>query len=122
MPPINVPVPTQIVWASHHRATAREASFVLFDVIASKQKVTQFHVINRAGSLPSREQPAAFRYIVVSFGEGVRQEKAQMAARQSAAYAPVNPAVGHGQTRRHYIMMAENTADRPKRPRRGRRR
>ena len=80
MPPINVPVPTQIVWASHDRATTREASFVLFDVISGKQKATQFHVINHAGSLPFREQPAAFHHIVASFGEGVRQEKAQMAA------------------------------------------
>ncbi len=75
-----VPVPTQIVWASHDPATTREAGFVLFDVISSKQKTTQFHVINRAGSLPFREQPAAFHHIVASFGQGVRQERAQAAA------------------------------------------
>ncbi|MGB7099862.1 MAG: hypothetical protein WBD95_14000 [Xanthobacteraceae bacterium] len=57
MLPINVPVPTQIVWASHDPATTREAGFVLFDVISGKQKATQFHVINRAGSFPFREQP-----------------------------------------------------------------
>jgi 2-hydroxy-6-oxonona-2,4-dienedioate hydrolase len=75
-----VQVPAQIVWASHDPATTREAGFVLFDVISAKQKATQFHVINRAGSLPFREQPAAFHHIVASFGEGVRQEKSQIAA------------------------------------------
>lgn len=75
-----LPVPTQIVWASHDAATTREAGFVLFDVIAAKQKAAQMHVINRAGSLPFREQAAAFHHIVASFGEGVRQEKAHMAA------------------------------------------
>jgi len=69
-----VTMPAQIVWASHDPATTREAGFVLFDVISAKQKATQFHVINRAGSLPFREQPAAFHHIVASFGEGVRQE------------------------------------------------
>jgi len=75
-----VAVPTQIVWASHDPATTRDAGLVLFDVISAKQKTTQFHVINRAGSLPFREQPAAFHHIVASFSEGVRQEKAQVAA------------------------------------------
>jgi hypothetical protein len=59
--------------------TTREAGFVLFDVISAKQKATQLQVINRSGSLPFREQPAAFHHIVASFGEGVRQEKRQIA-------------------------------------------
>ena len=75
-----LPVPAQIVWASHDPATTREAGFVLFDVISAKQKAAQMHVINRTGSLPFREQAAAFHHIVASFGEGVRQEKAHMAA------------------------------------------
>ncbi len=75
-----LPVPTQIVWASHDPATSREAGFVLFDVISAKQKAAQMHVINRAGGLPFREQAAAFHHIVASFGEGVRQEKAHLAA------------------------------------------
>jgi hypothetical protein len=50
------------------------------DVISVKQKATQFHIVDRAGSLPFREQPAAFHRIVASFGEGIRQEQARMAA------------------------------------------
>jgi 2-hydroxy-6-oxonona-2,4-dienedioate hydrolase len=75
-----LPVPTQIIWASHDPATTREAGFVLFDVISAKQKAAQMHVINRAGSLPFREQAAAFHHIVASFGEGVRREKPHVAA------------------------------------------
>ena len=72
-----VAVPVQIVWASHDPATTPEAGFVLFDAISAKQKAAQFHVINRAGSLVFREQPAAFHHVVSSFGRGVRNEKAR---------------------------------------------
>jgi pimeloyl-ACP methyl ester carboxylesterase len=75
-----VQVPTQIVWANNDSAAIREGGFVLFEAIAAKQKATHMHVINRAGSLPFREQPAAFHHIVASFGEGVRLEKPQAAA------------------------------------------
>jgi pimeloyl-ACP methyl ester carboxylesterase len=74
-----VQVPVQIVWASHDPTTTREAGFVLFDTIAAKQRASQFHVINRAGSLVFREQAAAFHHIVASFGGGVRDEKTHAA-------------------------------------------
>jgi 2-hydroxy-6-oxonona-2,4-dienedioate hydrolase len=74
-----VQVPVQIVWASHDPVTTREAGFVLFDTIAAKQRASQFHVINRAGSLVFREQPSAFHHVVASFGRGVRDEKAHAA-------------------------------------------
>lgn len=74
-----VEVPVQIVWASHDPVTTREAGFVLYDTIAAKQRASQFHVINRAGSLVFREQPSAFHHVVASFGRGVRDEKARVA-------------------------------------------
>ena len=74
-----VQVPVQIVWASHDPVTTREAGFVLYDTIAAKQPASQFHVINRAGSLVFREQPSAFHHVVASFGRGVRDEKARTA-------------------------------------------
>jgi hypothetical protein len=52
---------------------------VLYDAIAAKQTATQFHVINRAGSLVFREQQAAFHHVVASFGRGVRDEKTRAA-------------------------------------------
>jgi len=74
-----IQVPVQIVWASHDPVTTREAGFVLYDTIAAKQRASQFHVINRAGSLVFREQPSAFHHVVASFGRGVRDEKARAA-------------------------------------------
>ena len=67
-------VPTQIVWASHDPATAREAGYVLYKVIAEHQGATQFHLINRAGSFVFREQPAEFTRVVAAFQDGVDLE------------------------------------------------
>ena len=36
-----MPVPTQIVWASHDPATSRDQAYVLFKTIAEKQTATQ---------------------------------------------------------------------------------
>lgn len=69
-----VPVPVQIVWASHDPATTREQAFVLFRTIASRQTATQMHLINRSGSFPFREQPESFHHIVSAFQDGVRAE------------------------------------------------
>lgn len=75
-----VQVPVQIVWASHDPAVSREAGFVLFSTLARKQRAAQMHVINRAGSLPFRDQPAAFHHIVSSFQTGVLAERSHVAA------------------------------------------
>lgn len=64
-------VPTQVVWASHDPATSIESGRVLFEAIASRQRATQMHIINRSGSFPFREQGDAFHYIVASFADGV---------------------------------------------------
>ncbi len=61
-------VPTQIVWASHDPSVfARRRVFVLYDVIARKQPAAHFHVINRAGNFPFREEPAVFHHVVSAF-------------------------------------------------------
>jgi 2-hydroxy-6-oxonona-2,4-dienedioate hydrolase len=69
-----IPVPTQIVWASHDPATTRDQAYVLFRTIAEKQTATHMHVINRSGSFPFREQPAAFHHVVSAFQDGVHAE------------------------------------------------
>lgn len=66
-----VRVPTQIVWGSHDPASSREQAFVLFTVIAKRQPATQFHVINRSGNFPFREQPETFHHVVSAFHEGL---------------------------------------------------
>ena len=47
---------------------------MLFKIIAEKQRATQFHLINRAGSFPFREQPAEFAQVVASFQDGIELE------------------------------------------------
>ncbi len=71
-----VPVPTQIVWASHDPATSREQAFVLFKTIAEKQTATQIHIINRCGSFPFREQPEPFHHVVSAFQDSVLESAA----------------------------------------------
>ena len=39
--------------------------------VAQKQRVSQFHVINRAGALPFREEPAAFNQVLNAFADGI---------------------------------------------------
>jgi 2-hydroxy-6-oxonona-2,4-dienedioate hydrolase len=69
-------VPTQIVWSSHDPATGREAGYVMFKVMAERQRAAQFHLINRAGSFAFREQPEAFARVVAAFAHGVAGELA----------------------------------------------
>jgi 2-hydroxy-6-oxonona-2,4-dienedioate hydrolase len=73
-------VPAQIVWGSHDPTVSREAGFVLFDNIARKQTATHFHVVNRAGNFPFREEPNVFHHMVSSFQAGVLAEGRRDAA------------------------------------------
>jgi 2-hydroxy-6-oxonona-2,4-dienedioate hydrolase len=69
-------VPTQLVWSNHDPQASREAGYVLFKVIAEKQRATHFHLVNRAGSFPFREQPEEFGKIVAAFHDGIDVERA----------------------------------------------
>jgi pimeloyl-ACP methyl ester carboxylesterase len=73
---IGLSVPTQLVWASHDPQAPREGGYVLFKLIAEKQRATMFHLINRSGSFPFREQPAEFAQVVASFQDGIDLERA----------------------------------------------
>lgn len=64
-----VPVPVQVIWGTHDRLGTLEQGLALYQIIAARQPVTQFHALNRAGSLPFREQPDAFLQVVAAFGE-----------------------------------------------------
>jgi pimeloyl-ACP methyl ester carboxylesterase len=77
-------VPTQVVWGSHDPTVSREAGFVLFDAIAHKQPATHFHVVNRAGTFPFREEPNVFHHMVASFQAGVLAEGKRLGAKQFA--------------------------------------
>jgi len=71
-----VHVPTQLVWSSHDPRAPREAGYMLFKIIAEKQRAAQFHLINRAGSFAFREQPDEFAKVVAAFHDGVELERA----------------------------------------------
>jgi pimeloyl-ACP methyl ester carboxylesterase len=64
-------VPTQVVWGSHDPLTSVEQGMWLFRAIAARQPAAQFHLINRAGALPFREEPAAFVQVVRAFADGL---------------------------------------------------
>lgn len=66
-----VKVPVQVVWGSHDPLGSVDLGLWLFRIVAQRQKVAQFHVVQRTGALPFREEPEAFHQIVASFHEGV---------------------------------------------------
>jgi pimeloyl-ACP methyl ester carboxylesterase len=66
-----IKVPCQVIWGSHDPLATLDHGLWLFRGVAQKQRVSQFHVINRAGALPFREEPQAFQQVVTAFGEGI---------------------------------------------------
>jgi len=65
------PVPAQIVWASHDPLAPVERGLALFRVAAERQPAAHFHVINRAGHFPFREEPEAFHHVLAAFHDGL---------------------------------------------------
>jgi pimeloyl-ACP methyl ester carboxylesterase len=66
-----IKVPCQVIWGSHDPLATFDHGLWLFRGVAQKQRVSQFHVINRAGALPFREEPAAFHQIVSAFSDAL---------------------------------------------------
>jgi pimeloyl-ACP methyl ester carboxylesterase len=66
-----IKAPCQVIWGSHDPLATFDQGLWLFRGIAQKQRVAQFHVINRTGALPFREEPAAFHHVVSAFSEGL---------------------------------------------------
>lgn len=66
-----IKVPCQVIWGSHDPLTTFDQGLWLFRGVAQKQRVSQFHVINRAGALPFREEPAAFQQVLNAFADGL---------------------------------------------------
>ena len=66
-----IKVPCQVIWGSHDPLSTFDHGLWLFRGIAQKQRISQFHVINRAGALPFREEPAAFRQVLTAFSDAL---------------------------------------------------
>jgi pimeloyl-ACP methyl ester carboxylesterase len=67
-----VKVPVQMIWAMNDPLTSVEQGMTLYQVIASRQRIADFHLVNRAGSLLFREEPAAFLNLVGAFHESLQ--------------------------------------------------
>ena len=57
---VGLMVPMQVVWGSHDPLATLDMGLGLFRLVAARQRAAQFHVINRAGAFPFREEPEAF--------------------------------------------------------------
>jgi pimeloyl-ACP methyl ester carboxylesterase len=66
-----IPVPAQVIWGSHDRLGSLDQAMWLYRLIASRQTAAHFHLINRVGSFPFREDPQSFHQIVDSFCQAV---------------------------------------------------
>lgn len=66
-----VPSPTQVIWGSHDRLGSVDQGLWLYRLVAAKQTAAHFHIINRTGSFPFREDPETFLQVVESFCDAV---------------------------------------------------
>lgn len=66
-----VPVPVQVIWGTHDPLSTIDQGLWLYRLLAQRQPRTHFHVLNRTGSLPFREDPEAFHQVVAAFNDAV---------------------------------------------------
>jgi 2-hydroxy-6-oxonona-2,4-dienedioate hydrolase len=71
-----MPVPVQLVWTTDSPFTTLEHGMVIFRTIAQGQRQTAFHLMNRNGALPFREEPEEFCQIISAFHDTVETEAA----------------------------------------------
>jgi len=65
------PVPAQVIWAANDPLTQPERGFALYGVLAARQPITRFTLVNRAGHLLFREQPEVFYRALTAFHEAL---------------------------------------------------
>jgi pimeloyl-ACP methyl ester carboxylesterase len=69
------PVPVQLIWARNDPLASAGQGMALFKLLAERPPATQFHVINRSGSFPFREQPEALHAVVSALHDGIAAER-----------------------------------------------
>jgi len=69
-----VPVPVQLVWGTHDPLSSVEHGLTLFRILAEKQRAAHFHLLNRAGALPFREEAEGFHQAVAAFVDGTGRD------------------------------------------------
>jgi 2-hydroxy-6-oxonona-2,4-dienedioate hydrolase len=66
-----VKVPVHVIWAKNDPLVTVDHGFWLYRILAAKQRIAQFNIINRSGSFPFREQPDEFMRVLKAFHDGV---------------------------------------------------
>ncbi len=66
-----IPVPVQVIWGGDDPLGTIDQALWLYRLVAARQPATQFHLINRTGALPFREDRAVFHQIVASFSDAI---------------------------------------------------
>lgn len=66
-----VPVPVQVVWGTHDPLGTIDQGLWLYRILAQRQPIASFHLINRSGALPFREEPDAFHATVSAFSDAI---------------------------------------------------
>ena len=59
--------PIQIIWGFNDRTVVIDRGVELFQLIAAHESRAQFHVVNKAGHFPFREQAQSFNALVAQF-------------------------------------------------------
>ncbi|HYG44969.1 MAG TPA: alpha/beta fold hydrolase [Bordetella sp.] len=67
-----VPVPVQVAWGTHDPTGTIDQGLWLYRILAQRQPIAHFHLINRAGALPFRDQPEVFHSIISAFSDAMR--------------------------------------------------
>ena len=75
-----VKVPVQIIWGKNDPLVSLDHGVWLFRIIAARQPSAQFHVINRSGSFPWRDQAQEFNRVLAAFHGGLREQALRSSA------------------------------------------
>lgn len=67
-----VPVPVQVLWGTHDPTGTIDQALWLYRILAQRQPMAHFHLINRTGALPFREEPEIFHAVTAAFFDAVR--------------------------------------------------
>lgn len=66
-----IPVPVQVVWGTHDPLGTVDQAMWSYRLLAQRQPTAQFHLINRAGAMPFREEVETFHQVVSAFADYV---------------------------------------------------
>ena len=73
-----LPMPVQVIWGTHDPLGTLDQGMWLYRIVAKRQTASHFHLINRAGALPFREEPEAFHQVVGAFHDATVRLKLEL--------------------------------------------